>query len=203
MTTTAPPPPAPADAGLRPPRTDRRAPIAALAVGAVTFVAYLPGLDRSLDFDSAAMVGRFVRPGPPWAVFREQAVFNNHPMFSFFEQLVRVVTGRSDAAAMRLLPILFGAVAVGVLDLVRRPPARAGRGAGGGGGAGLQPDLRAPLPGRPGYSLLTLCAVVATIVVAEDRHSAGGGGAQKRRWTGPLYVTAAAVGVATHLYMVP
>ncbi len=210
MTTTAPSSPssptspASGDIGLRPPRTDRRAPIAALVVSAVTFVAYLPGLGRALDFDSAAMVGRFVRPGPPWAVFREQAVFNNHPMFSFLEQLVRVVTGRSDAAAMRVLPILFGALAVGVLTwfVARRHGLAAGLAAGA--VLACNPTFVHLSRAVRGYSLLTLCAIVATIVVVEDRRRAGAGaGAQKRRWTGPLYVGAAAIGVATHLYMVP
>ena len=213
MTTTAPPPspspspssssPASGDVGLPPARSDRRAPIAALVVGAVTFVAYLPGLGRSLDFDSAAMVGRFVRPGPPWAVFREQAVFNNHPMFSFLEQLVRVVTGRSDAAAMRVLPILFGALAVGLLTwfVVRRHGVAAGLAAGA--VLACNPTFVNLSRAVRGYSLLTLCAIVATIVVVEDHRRAGAAGTQKRRWFGPLYVGAAAIGVATHLYMVP
>ncbi|MEA2828895.1 MAG: Dolichyl-phosphate-mannose-protein mannosyltransferase [Actinomycetota bacterium] len=184
---------------VRPPGTDRRAPIAALAAGAATFVAYLPGLGRSLDFDSAETVGRFVRPGPPWAVFREQAVFNNHPLFSFLEQLVRVVTGRSDAAAMRLLPILCGALAVGVLTwfVVRRHGLAAGLAAGA--VLACNPTFVHLSRAVRGYSLLTLCAIVATVVVAEDRAAAG----PRRRWTGPLYVAAATIGVATHLYMVP
>ncbi|HUQ63138.1 MAG TPA: glycosyltransferase family 39 protein [Acidimicrobiales bacterium] len=163
-------------------------------VGALAFVAYLPGLGRSLDFDSAETVGRFVRIGPPWAAFQRQAVFNNHPTFSFLEQLVRVVTGRTDASMMRVLPILFGALAVAVLTwfVVRR--------------FGLVPGLVAGalLASNPtfvelsrsvrGYSLLTLCAIVSTVIVAEDRRT---------RRADVAYVIAAGIGLATHLYMVP
>jgi uncharacterized membrane protein len=179
-------------------------------VGALAFVAYLPGLGRSLDFDSAETVGRFVRPGPPWSVFGEQAVFNNHPMFSFLEQLVRVVTGRSDAAAMRVLPILCGALAVGVLTWFVAH--RHGLVAGVAAGAVLacNPTFVHLSRAVRGYSLLTLCAIVATIVVAEDRPAAPDAGAGEggtrprwRRWSGPLYVVAASVGLATHLYMLP
>src|SRR5205807_1447450 len=78
------------------PSARNRAAAVGFGVGLLAFVAYLPGLGRSLDFDSAETVGGFIRHGPPWAVFHEQAVFNNHPLFSFIEQLVRVLAGRTD-----------------------------------------------------------------------------------------------------------
>src|SRR4051794_6609594 len=96
-------------------RRDRRPVWAGAGLGLLTFLGYLPGLGRSLDFDSAQTLGMFIKPGPPWDAFRLQAAFNNHPMFSFFEQLVRVTTARTDPATMRVLPILFGALAVAVL----------------------------------------------------------------------------------------
>lgn len=134
-----------------------------------TFVAYLPGLGRSLDFDSAETLGLFIRPGPPWSVFHRQAVFNNHPMFSFLEQVVRVVTGRTDAATMRLLPIAFGALAVGVLTWYasRRHGLVAGLLAGT--VLACNPAFVALSRSVRGYSLLTLCAIVSTVIVAEDR----------------------------------
>ncbi len=162
----------------------------------LTVVAYLPGLGRSLDFDSAQTVGMFVRPGPPWAAFRLQAAFNNHPFFSFLEQLVRVVTGRTDAATMRLLPIIFGALAVGVLTwfAARRLGLAAGL------TAGLllasNPTFASLSRAVRGYSLLVLCAVVATILVAEDRPG------RSMRFD-LAYVAIAGMGLATHLYMLP
>src|SRR5437764_512186 len=84
--------------------------IAGGVLATLTLLGYLPGLGRSLDYDSAETVGLFIRRGPPWAVFREQLVFNNHPMFSFLEQLIRSSTGRADAATMRVLPIACGAL---------------------------------------------------------------------------------------------
>lgn len=188
----------PQGAAARRERADHPRPpvVVGVVLGVLTFVGYLPGLGRSLDFDSAQTVGLFVGDGPPWAAFERQAVFNNHPMFSFLEQLVRVVTGNSDAATMRLLPILCGAVTVGVLTwfATRRLGLPAGLVAG------------ALLAGNPtfvalsrsvrGYSLLTLCAVVSTVLVAESRRI-------RSRRLDVAYVVAAGVGVATHLYMLP
>jgi hypothetical protein len=187
--------PAVADAPSPPPAV-RRAPWAGVLLGALTFVAYLPGLGRSLDFDSAETVGLFIRSGPPWLAFREQEVFNNHPMFSFLEQLVRVVTGGAGAATMRLLPIACGAAAVGVLTwfAVRRHGLPAGLVAGV--VMACNPTFAELSRAVRGYSLLTLCAVVATVVVAEDR-------ATRSRPLDAVYILAAGIGLATHLYMVP
>lgn len=174
----------------------RREVVAGAALGLVTLLAYLPGLGRSLDFDSAQTVGMFVKPGPPWDVFRHQAVFNNHPAFSFLEQFVRVVTGRSDAATMRLLPILFGAAAAAVLTwfAARRHGLPAGLVAGA--LLAANPTFATLSRAVRGYSLLVLCAVVATVLVAEDRPDSP-------RWQELAYVGVAGVGLATHLYMLP
>lgn len=178
------------------PRAGRQAIRAGAGLGLLTFGGYLPGLGRSLDFDSAQTVGMFVRPGPPWAAFRLQAAFNNHPMFSFFEQLVRVVTGRTDAGTMRLLPILFAALAVAILTwfTTRRHGLAAGLVAGG--LLACNPTFAGLSRGVRGYSLLVLCAIVATILVAEYRPDAS-------RWADLAYVLSAGVGLATHLYMFP
>ena len=171
-------------------------------MGVLTFLGYLPGLGRSLDFDSAETVGLFIRPGPPWAAFGRQTVFNNHPFFSFLEQLVRVVSGRADAAAMRVLPIAFGAASVGVLAwyCARRfavVPAIAA-----GSLVALNPMFSDFSRAVRGYSLLALCALVSSFVVidellpTDDRPPAFG--RRSRVW----YVLAAAVGIATHLFMV-
>jgi hypothetical protein len=170
--------------------------LAGATAAVLTFVAYLPGLGRSLDFDSAETVGLFVKTGPPWAAFQRQAVFNNHPFFSFLEQLVRITTGTTGAATMRLLPIACGALAVGVLTwfAARRHGLVAGITAGvvlaaNPTFAGLSRSVR-------GYSLLTLCAVVSTVLVADDRPG-------RSRWYDAGYVVVAGVGLATHLYMAP
>ncbi len=166
------------------------------ALGVLTFLAYLPGRGRSLDFDSAQTVGMFVRPGPPWAAFQLQAAFNNHPFFSFLEQLVRVFTDRTDAATMRLLPILFGALAVGVLTwfATRRHGLAAGLVAGT--LLACNPTFLTLSRAVRGYSLLVLCAIVATVLVAEDRPD-------RSRWADLAYVAFAGIGLATHLYMFP
>jgi MFS family permease len=180
---------------VSPPAASRKPVLAGTVLAAATFVAYLPGLGRSLDFDSADTVGLFVRIGPPWSVFQRQAVFNNHPMFSFLEQLIRVITGSTSAATMRVLPILFGALAVGVLTwfAARRHGILAGVVAGG--VLAVNPTFAMLSRSVRGYSLLTLCAVVSTVLVADDD--------RRRGWAGPAYIAAAIVGLATHLYMVP
>ncbi|MDQ3642368.1 MAG: glycosyltransferase family 39 protein, partial [Actinomycetota bacterium] len=162
----------------------------------VTFLGYLPGSGRSLDFDSAQTVGMFVKTGPPWSAFRLQAAFNNHPLFSFLEQLVRVVTGRTDAAAMRVLPVLCGALAVGVLTwfAARRHGLLAGLAAGA--LLATNPTFLSLSRAARGYSLLVLCAIVATILVADDRPD-------RSRWSDLAYVAVAGMGLATHLYMFP
>ena len=184
--------PAPAPAPAPSPAAAR----AGAGLGILTFLLYLPGLGRSLDFDSAQTVGMFVKPGPPWAAFRSQAAFNNHPFFSFLEQLVRAVTGRTDAATMRLLPILCGAAAVGVLTwfAARRHGLTAGLVAGA--LLACNPTFASLSRGVRGYSLLVLCAVVATVLVVEDRPG-------QARWRDLAYVAVAGVGLATHLYMFP
>ena len=182
---------------MPPARAPSRRPAALGAgLGLVTFLAYLPGLGRTLDFDSAQTVGMFVKPGPPWAAFRSQAAFNNHPFFSFLEQLVRVVTGRTDAATMRLLPILCGAAAVGVLTwfAARRHGPVAGLVAGA--LLAANPTFATLSRGVRGYSLLVLCALVATVLVVDDRPG-------QPRWRDLAYVAVAGAGLATHLYMFP
>jgi hypothetical protein len=188
--TGATPPAAPA-------RRRRRSPAwAGAGLAVVTFAAYLPGAGRSLDFDSAQTVGMFVKTGPPWSAFRSQAAFNNHPLFSFLEQLMRVVTGRTDAATMRVLPILFGALAVGVLTwfAARRHGLLAGLVAGT--LLACNPTFVSLSRAARGYSLLVLCAIVATILVAEDRPD-------RSRRSDLAYVAVAGMGLATHLYMFP
>ena len=177
-------------------RAPRAPATAGAALGAVTFFAYLPGIGRSLDFDSAQTVGLFVRPGPPWATFTRQAVFNNHPMFSFLEQLVRVTTGSATAATMRVLPILCGALTVGVLTwfAARRHGLLAGVVAGT--LVAANPTFSAMSRSVRGYSLLTLCAVVATVLVATDDGRAS-------HLRDLAYVLVAGAGLATHLYMLP
>lgn len=185
------PPPAPAHPRATPPGI-----WAGAGLAVVTLLAYLPGAGRSLDFDSAQTVGMFVKTGPPWSAFRSQAAFNNHPLFSFLEQLVRVVTGSTGATAMRMLPILCGALAVGVLTwfAARRHGLLAGLVAGA--LLATNPTFLSLSRAARGYSLLVLCAIVATVLVAEDRPD-------RSRWSDIAYVAVAGMGLATHLYMFP
>ena len=187
----------------RDPARPGRAVVAGVVAGVLTFAAYVPGLGRSLDFDSAETVGLFIRPGPPWAAFRQQAVFNNHPFFSFLEQLVRVASGHTDAATMRLLPIACGAATVGVVAwyCVGRFGLLAGAVASS--VVALNPTFNGLSRAVRGYSLLALCATVSSVIVAGQVTRGSKGSRTSRRGVGVAYVCVAAAGVATHLFMVP
>ena len=173
-----------------------------IGMGVLTFVSYLPGLHRSLDFDSAETVGLFIRTGPPWTVFERQAVFNNHPFFSFLEQLVRVVTGRFDAATLRLLPIAFGSIAVGLLVwyVARRFTVTAGVIAGA--LVAANPSLNELTRQVRGYSLLGLCALLSTLIIVEELVPTPDEPGAFGRRAGTRYLATVVVGIATHLFMV-
>src|SRR4051794_15081168 len=99
----------------RPPPAGWRARGLGLLAALATAVAYLPGSGRTLDYDGAVTVGSFVATPSLLDPFRRQAVFNNHPLFSFLEPLVSSATGSRSELLLRLLPIGFGAATVGVL----------------------------------------------------------------------------------------
>ena len=175
--------------------------VVGVVAGVVTFVSYVPGLHRSLDFDSAETVGLFVRQGPPWAVFRRQAVFNNHPFFSFLEQVVRVTTGQSDAAAMRILPIACGAAAVGVLGWYTARRFTVITAAIAATFVATNPMFNELSREVRGYSLVALCALVSTLVVVDELLPTSDGPSAFGRRPGPWYVATLTIGLATHLFM--
>ena len=170
-TTTTPRPGAEVREGLvkARPVADRRAVWAGAGLWASTFVGYLPGLGRALDFDSAQTVGMFIKPGPPWAAFRLQAAVQQPPHVLVLRAARpgrhRPDRRRHHAAAAHPLRRPGRRRA----HLVHQPPPRSGRGPGRRRAAGVQPDLRRPVRGVRGYSLLVLCAIVASILVAEYR----------------------------------
>ena len=162
----------------------------------VTAAAYLPGSGRSLTYDSAESVGFFVLADSPVDALKGQRAFNNHPLFSFLENLIVHAAGHSDEWLLRLLPITCAAVAVGVVVWA---VARWG---------GALPGLIAGLviatnpmyveQGRDvrGYSLMVLVAVVSTILHLDlvERES------RTRRLA---YVIVAVAGFVTHFAIAP
>lgn len=177
-------------------RSRTRVDFIAAAGALVTFALCLRGAGRSYSYDESVTVAFFVdRPlGTP---FLEQRVANNHPFFSFLEQLVWQVGGTSEAA-MRLLPALFAALTVGVLMwwTRRRWTTTASLAA----GAVLLANPFFVEFGQSvrGYSLFVLAAVVSTIAAIDllDREEH-----EEADRLALVYVVAAAIGLTTHLYM--
>jgi hypothetical protein len=164
--------------------------------GAVTFVAARLGSGRSYEYDEGVTVGYFV--DARWfEAFRSQRVANNHPLFSFLEQLVWKA-GATSESAMRLLPAVFAATAVGILTYwaYRRWGFLAGVVAGI--TLLLNPLFLSYSHQVRGYTLLVLAGIVSSLIaikiVESDDHS--------YLWE-VSYIASAAVGIATHLYMLP
>lgn len=170
---------------------------AASAVGAATAVAaaglYALGWDRAFSFDASRTVAHFVT-AESWADVFGQDRFNNHPLLSLLDHVLFRLTGSADERLLRLVPILCGAVAVGLVAaaVARRFGAPAGAVA----GATLAVNALALRHFREvrGYSLVVLAAVVATLLLL--RVLAG-----DRRWTVAAgYGAALFVAVGTHLF---
>jgi hypothetical protein len=173
------------------------------AAGVVTAVFYFIASSRSIsDVDASVTVGAFVKtPSLLDPLRRTLDVpgfrFNNHPLFSLIEHAVWS-SGLHSETALRVAPILFGALAVALLtgECGRR--------------LGLVPGLCAGalLAANPffarlsrelrDYSLVVLCAVASTILLVRILE------ASTPRWTARVgYVLIIAAGVASHLFFVP
>lgn len=155
---------------------------AGVIFAALTFVAYMVGAGRAFGFDAAVTMDRFVRH-EPWVAFDRQVVANNHPLFSFVESLTFDVFGGGEVA-MRVLPCLFAAVAVGVL--VWQLAMRLGMWPAVVGGlvVAANPVMVPFFRDVRGYSLATLAVVMMGVAVAENRPS--------------MFAAAVFVGVGTH-----
>jgi hypothetical protein len=171
-----------------------RAPALAVALFGSTFGLYLAAAGRSYDYDSSETVGAFVATPSLLDPLRRQLAYNNHPLFSLLEHVVYTAGGTNETA-LRVLPCLFGALAVGVLGgwFGRRWGVLAGLSAGV--LLAANPLFATEARSVRGYSLLTLCAIVSTLLLVRLVE-------RPRRWTEFGYAVAVAAGVATHLYMV-
>jgi hypothetical protein len=134
----------------------------------------------------------FVNGGSPWKALTTQFVFNNHQMFSVI-QAVAWRIGLVGETSQRLLPVICGAAAVGLLTwwIGRRTDAFAGA------FAGLlllaNPIFVVEFRTLRGYSLATLAVLVAAIATERSWRDL------RTRW---LVVASIAmvVAVTTHTY---
>ncbi|MBK9181335.1 MAG: hypothetical protein IPM45_17550 [Acidimicrobiales bacterium] len=164
--------------------------------GVLTAAFYVLGAGRALDYDSAETVGFFVRTGSLLDAVRTQRAFNNHPLFSLLVNGVVRLTGTTEEAVLRALPIAFGAVTVG---LIAAHCARRWGGLAGACAAAVvatNPVFAELSRAVRGYSLMTLAIVVSTMTLQRLLDPK----ASSRRSAELLYVAASAIAIATHLY---
>src|SRR5437763_162828 len=95
---------------------------AGAAVTAAVFGLYWMGSRRAYGFDASVSVHRFIATSSLLDPFRRQAVYNNHPLFSFLDHVVYSVVHSSDERILRIVPIVASALSAGLLAaaLVRR-----------------------------------------------------------------------------------
>jgi hypothetical protein len=171
--------------------------IAVSAVGAVLTAAYYGiGAGRAFGWDASNTVGHFVATPSLLDPFRFQTGFNNHVLFSALEHAVFTISGTRDERLLRVLPIAFAALAVGLVayEVAHRLGALAGIVA----AAVLAANPIAVQEFRDvrGYSLLVLSAVVSTELLLRLRQQRNGS-----RRLAVAYCIVAGLGVATHLTM--
>jgi hypothetical protein len=162
-----------------------------------TIALLIPGSGRGWDMDSGLTVRIFVATRSIGDAFTKTYLMTNQVFFSFLDHLVYSATGSRDETVLRLLPIMFTALAVGLLawELARRfgvGPAVAGA-------AVLATNPLFALEGSSvrGYSLVVVCAIVTTMLFVRASESDDMSLAAKVG-----YAVVGAVGVATHLYMI-
>lgn len=163
-------------------------------VGSACAALYVHGLGRGYTYDESVTVAHFIHTPSVLDAFRLQIVNNNHPFLSFADHLIGITTGSYDEVTMRLVPLVAGIGGVVVLAAVcaRRLGLWAGMAAGA--FLGFNPFYASEAQSVRGYSLLLFCAISSTALVLDQAPS---------RWRRAAYVAAVAVGIATHVYMVP
>ncbi len=173
-----------------------RAPLAVGTVAAAGTVAFLiPGAGRGYDLDSGLAVHSFIATRSIGDSFTKAFLLTNQVFFSFLDHLVYSASGAHSEAALRLLPISFTAIAIGLLAalLARRYGCVAALA----GAAVMATNPLLAVEGSQvrGYSLVILCTIVTTAILLRDDNE------RLSRRARVAYAVAGAIGVATHLYM--
>src|SRR5579862_8966000 len=172
-----------------------RSPVAVGAVfGVLTAVWYSVGSGRAFNYDASGSVGRFIATPSLLDPFHRHDLYGNQVYFSFLDHVVYTVTGSRDEHVLRIVPIVAGAVAAGLLvwELARR----FGRVSALLGGVVMvtNPMFMQQSSEARGYSLLVLGAVGSTICLFRLLDG-------RSRAAAVLYVMFLAGGLGTHLYM--
>jgi hypothetical protein len=149
-------------------------------------------IGRSFNYDEGITYLFFVNGGSPWKALTTQVVFNNHQMFSAIQAIAWRI-GLVGETSQRLLPVMWGASAVGLLTwwVGRRTDAFAGA------FAGLvllaNPIFVQEFRALRGYSLASMAVLVAAIATERSWRD------HRTRW---LVVASIAmvIAVTTHTY---
>lgn len=174
------------------PASARAAAITAVVLATMALLVGLVNIGRSFNFDEAITYGSFINGGSVRRALTTQIAFNNHQMFSVF-QTVGWRLGFVGESSQRLGPVVCGVVTVGALTWATARRAGVIGGATAGVVLLLNPVYLAEFRSLRGYSLATMCIVLAALAV-------------HRSWNDrrPVWLVAQAaamvVAVATHAY---
>jgi hypothetical protein len=162
------------------------------AMAAVAVVLGLLNANRSFSYDEAITYSNFINGGSPRTALTTQVVFNNHPMFSFFEVILWRI-GLVSEAAQRLLPVSCGAATVGLIAWYTSCRSTIVGGSVAGSVLLLNPMYFDLFRAVRGYSLAVLGITVAGIAIQRSWHD------PRRRWLA-LQGVAMVIAVTTHAY---
>jgi hypothetical protein len=149
-------------------------------------------IDRSFAYDESVTVGLLISRGSASAPLFETQVFNNHPLFAVAQSIWWAVGGEGEAR-QRVLPILYGALAVGLLSwwVARRFGTLAGLSSAG--VLMMTPMFVEQARQVRGYSLVALAVTVATIALVDYVRT-------DRTLLLVVHAVAALVAVGTHAF---
>lgn len=185
--------PSPRSAGISGPADRGVSVTVGVVEGLLCGLLYSVGWSRAFSYDASRTVQQFVTVDSFGEVFRQDR-FNNHPLFSLVDHLVYRATGSQDERLLRVAPIIFAALTVGVVSTAvsRRFGARAGAVA----GALLALNSLGVRHFREvrGYSLVTLLAVLGTMALFKRLR-------EPSTVVTLVYAATMAAAISTHLFV--
>jgi hypothetical protein len=156
--------------------SNRRYALIGILLGAATTAAYLIGSGRSFGYDAAATMANFVATPSLWDAFAVRSVLptipltavasNDQVLLSLVSHVIYSATGMRSEFVYRLVPALAGGATVGLAAMVLSKKFGTLAGVSAALYIATDPIFVDNSRDVRGYSLATLCAVVATIMLA-------------------------------------
>jgi hypothetical protein len=180
----------------------RAAAVGGTILGVATAAIYLIGSNRSFGYDAAATFANFVATPSLWDAFAVHSVLptiplaqvasNDHVLLSFLSHVIYSTTGSRSEVVYRLMPALAAGATVGVTTTALAQ--RYGMVAGVCAGLFIASDPLFVENSRDlrGYSLATLGAVLATLILA----------GRWTRWRLVAYAVLLGLAIATQLFVI-